>query len=45
MHTTCYLALAAIHVAAAAFALLAGDVPEAICAALAALVYAALAAG
>ena len=44
MHTTCYAALAAIHAVAAGFALLAGAIPDALCAALAALVYAALAA-
>jgi hypothetical protein len=44
MHVICYALLSAIHLAAAGFAVLAGAVPEAACAALAALVYAALAA-
>jgi len=45
MHRICHILLSAIHVAAAGFACVAGALPEAICAALCALVYAALAAG
>jgi len=43
MHVICYGLLCAIHLAASGFAVHAGAMPDAGCAALAALVYAALA--
>jgi hypothetical protein len=42
MHMFCYLVLLLVHLAGACLALLAGAVPEAVCAAFAALAYAAL---
>ena len=43
MHLICYALLSAIHFAASGFAVLAGVMPEAACAALAASVYVTLA--
>jgi hypothetical protein len=43
MHLICYALLSAIHLAASGFAVHAGAMPDAACAALAASVYAALA--